>query len=299
MQPDDGADLHQSAQLSEQPSDPLSACPMWTGIPAEPVKPMKCGALAFLHIGKTGGTTISHHLEAQAETGNYSYFSLYNRSGGGFEEWSEWQALSGALDGVQPRVAFQMHHGMPGLAQPGNLLETHLLPMKERLRAEGCDLTLVTVLRDGPSRIKSSLAYARWKDYKGQLHEGESILANNLSSSCPFLKNKANHETNYLLRGCRSGQPREEYSDPDSERSMLPEARRALSAMDFVGRTEELDDFISRLNVLLGLPEGLRAPTLNEVPEEFKQTKFTHHEERCLADTTGADQELYRDYCED
>lgn len=295
-----GADLNQSARLSEQPSDPLSACPKWTGIPAKPVKPMKCGALAFLHIGKTGGSTVSHHLQRNAEAGNYSYFSLYNVSkdrngdiktdpspGARFEEWSEWQALSRALDGEQPRVAFQMHHGMPGLALPGNLLETHLLPMKERLRAKGCDLTLVTVLRDGPSRVKSSLAYS--------LYHGHENLTT-LPSSCPFFKNAANRETTYLLRG---HQRRPEYTDPDSERSMLPEARRALSAMDFVGRTEELDHFVSRLNVVLGLPAGLRAETENAVPDEFKKTNFTDQEERCLNATTAADQELYRDYCED
>ena len=114
-----------------------------------------------------------------------------------------------------------------------------------------------------------------------------------------FFKQKANHETNYLVRGFRSGHDREEYSDPDSERTILPEARRALSAMDFVGRTEELDHFVSRLNVVVGLPAGLRAQTENAVPDEFKKTNFTDQEERCLNATTAADQELYRDYCED
>jgi len=297
----------------------VDSCPTWTGIPAKPAKPMKCGALAFLHIGKTGGTTIADHLKTHAAAGNYSYFSLYNVSGPDhsevdlsrdaymndayldpsnlsspaprFEEWSEWQALSRALDGAQPRVAFQMHHGMPGLAQPGNLLETHLLPMKERLRAKGCDLTLVTVLRDGPSRALSDLAYARWMGW----------VSRNASATTwsDYFKSKANHETNYLVRGFLSGHDREEYSDPDSERAILPEARRALSAMDFVGRTEELDAFVSRLNVLLGLPEALVATAGNETPEEFKQKNFTDEAGRCLADTNAVDQELYQGYCED
>ena len=180
---------------------------------------------------------------------------------------------------------------MPGLAQPGNLLETHLLPMKERLRAKGCDLTLVTVLRDGPSRALSDLAYARWMGW----------VSRNPSATTwsDYFKSKANHETNYLVRGFLSGHDREEYSDPDSERAILPEARRALSAMDFVGRTEELDAFVSRLNVLLGLPEALVATAGNETPEEFKQKNFTDEAGRCLADTNAVDQELHQGYCED
>jgi hypothetical protein len=45
--------------------------------------------------------------------------------------------------------------------------------------------------------------------------------------------------------------------------------------MDFVGRTEELDHIVSRLNVVVGLPAGLRAQTENAVPDEFRKSRRT------------------------
>ena len=56
-----------------------SPCDTWTGLPSsegEALAPMECGVLWFLHIPKTGGTTIQHHFHDNAAKQGWEFVNM-------------------------------------------------------------------------------------------------------------------------------------------------------------------------------------------------------------------------------
>ena len=151
-------------------------CEKWTGVPdndvdAEP--PMKCGVLWYLHIPKTGGTTIMHHFHDLHERYNWQYANMWklqvppNEKGppGSPYHWAAWNTTKKWTNVVlpelaqpQPRLIVHAHHNMPGLGDP-YMFNQVLMPMKKSLEAKGCELRLATALREPVAEVVSLMLF--------------------------------------------------------------------------------------------------------------------------------------------
>mmetsp|Transcript_26496 Transcript_26496/g.80371 ORF Transcript_26496/g.80371 Transcript_26496/m.80371 type:complete len:268 (-) Transcript_26496:1406-2209(-) len=110
-----------------------------------------CSVVFFHHLEKTGGTTVRSIFQRAAQLGQYDFFSFVNR----FNKFQMqmiyhklWHALRtpGGLHGL--RLAVEIHIG-GHLNHPFFLKYTmpDLLFLRQRLRASGCQCSLVTLLR--------------------------------------------------------------------------------------------------------------------------------------------------------
>ena len=154
-------------QLASQrlPEYDDSPCEQWTGLPPNDSvaeAPMKCGVLWYLHVPKTGGTTVMHHFHDNHERYNWRYANLWKLQipprekgpPGSPYHWAAWNHSKKWTDVVlkeiaepQPRLIVHAHHNMPGLDDP-YMWNGVLMPMKRSLEAKGCELRLATALRD-------------------------------------------------------------------------------------------------------------------------------------------------------
>ena len=54
------------------------SCENWGGLPSAPPYQMSCGVFWFLHIGKTGGTSVTDHLRKMSREHGYLFKELFD-----------------------------------------------------------------------------------------------------------------------------------------------------------------------------------------------------------------------------
>lgn len=153
---------------SKAPSPPPAPCSArWCGVGPrmQPLlaaaRPLRCGVLWFLHIGKTGGSTVANFLKASQDTAGWQFVEFWGKAANPhWNQSSGWRRIQQALGAsAAPRLAVHHHHGVPGVLAPE--LGAWLAQLRLRLKARGCALIVATLLREPVSRALSHGTYDR------------------------------------------------------------------------------------------------------------------------------------------
>jgi hypothetical protein len=126
---------------------------------------MSCGVLAFLHIGKTGGASITQHLRHQAHQANFTPYEVWwgnvpswHRNQYDYSKDPVWVDFRKHAYGQEkPKITLALHHGVPGIGR--YMWEEELKPLAQKLHTKGCELRITTVLRDAEDRAMSNFNY--------------------------------------------------------------------------------------------------------------------------------------------
>ena len=155
----------QAAPYDETP------CKAWCGMPDKP-KPMKCGVFWFLHVPKTGGTTLMSYFKQQAPLHGWKYADMWQMKvekddaqpgpihWGSWNKTAKWQSVLSELAADKPKLLVHTHHNMPGLGNRYFATEV-LAPLAQKLANKGCELRFATVLRDAVEHVKSAAFFGR------------------------------------------------------------------------------------------------------------------------------------------
>ena len=255
LRPGSPSEVQLNAQATGYDDSP---CEKWTGVPetdkdAEP--PMKCGVLWYLHIPKTGGTTIMHHFHDLHERYNWQYANMWklqvppNEKGppGSPYHWKAWNTTKKwtnvvlpELARAQPRLIVHAHHNMPGLGDP-YMFNQVLMPMKRSLEAKGCELRLATALREPVSEVVSLMLFRQipFEEFIPRMEENSDAMAKYILW---------NYHTQWPLEYQRGTTPNA------NGVKLLQRSRELLSKFSLVGQTENLNQFIHYINLALGWP---------------------------------------------
>ena len=114
-------------------------CAEWCGIP-DKIVPIHCGVLWYLHIGKTGGTSVQLHLNKLSLSRNWTHVNLYVPHGR-WDQSTEWKRILAELHSPKPKLTVTQHHGTPGIG--AYFLEEVLRPAACRLKGQGCQVVRV------------------------------------------------------------------------------------------------------------------------------------------------------------
>tara|TARA_B110001452_G_scaffold6737_1_gene6117 strand:+ start:444 stop:1115 length:672 start_codon:yes stop_codon:yes gene_type:complete len=170
-------------------------CDEWRGVPPSDETaeaPMQCGVMWYLHVPKTGGTTMMHHLHTHAEEYGWKYADMWKMNIPPEEQnplntphhwktWNmtdEWKVVLDELEQPQPKLIVHDHHNMPGLGDSYMLNEV-LSPMARALQGKGCELRFTTVLREPVSELKSLMLFrkVRSEDYITKVQENADAMS--------------------------------------------------------------------------------------------------------------------------
>ena len=294
--------LHTAAATADSWADSVQGV-MTASDAAHGTRPLSCGALVFLHIGKTGGTSIVDHLRQQAAAGGFEKFDVkrpedpdrhkdpdwgntYN-----YTEDPDWQAfLRRAHHEKRPRLVLQLHHGVPGVGC--YLWEHELRPLRHVLEGKQCELRLTTVLRNPSDRLQSEINYKLQR----QQPEERNVTDEQLCQS-------AHWESNVQTETILSGHPlaegniwrtsgtinRQDCNTTDGS----PAIETLQELFDTVGCTEQLDSYAASLDMILG---ASRRPLVHQNPSTF-HANFSARALECVRDSTQADKALYDTFC--
>lgn len=275
---------------------------------------MQCGAVFFLHIGKTAGTTVSRYLEASVPkdrrhlpadiprvakeegscaTCDYHFFKLFRPEKlqpQPIEQWSVFQELQSYLSNAsKPLAAIEIHHGAPGIG--AELWDKYLAPWKQMLESQGCGLRMATVLRNPQGRLGSDWDYCNIKGY---------LDGPNAMNFCQFAAENSNTHIKYVLRGSKwLWKPEWHRLNVTEDLKLLRHAQQAMLHFDLVGRTEELDGFMGQLQKLLGITAAGSRSIENASPVD-QRTDWSRASKtalKCLSDGSSVDEMLYNSYC--
>jgi hypothetical protein len=149
---------------------------------------MKCGVLAYLHIGKTGGTSLTQHLTKQAPKANFSFHEVWwgpppkNEFYNFFEDDAWLHFRKAVYEQDTPKAVLALHHGVPGI---GNYLwDAELKPMKKMLNDKGCELRMTTTLREPVERATSSFNFAVQLNINGRYPKLATSNSSNVGIGC-------------------------------------------------------------------------------------------------------------------
>ena len=146
---------------------------VWTDglqLSQERAQPLHCGLLYYLHVPKTGGTTVKNHLHALGPQG-WQLLSLQwpqkekntterQRWLDDPEHWKTsegWRRLRDAIATEErPKLLMVAHHGAPGLAY---MVEHELPKLACELKSRGCGVAVTTMLREPVERAVSAALF--------------------------------------------------------------------------------------------------------------------------------------------
>ena len=227
----------------------------WSGVPRKPwrdIEPMPCGLLYYVHIPKTGGSTVFNRLKGITGWGfNRLYWGDDRNEEDKWvkhrDRWMKspgWEWLEEQLKLQEPRLIVEAHHGAPGLRH----MEQHALKkIACQLKVKGCQLRIVTMLREPTARLMSGLVFNT--AYDSGIPEEESALR--------FISENSELQSRYLLEG----HPRQwrnelwgKLPSPHSvDEDLVESVQQTLAHAYLVGHSAELDSFVYAIYRLLGL----------------------------------------------
>ncbi|MEK6326327.1 MAG: hypothetical protein AABM66_02225 [Actinomycetota bacterium] len=240
--------------------------------------------LAFIHLPRTGGTAVQHHLESIASRATVVRVELPSDFLGQLSDLRSAQIVLGHF--FYPVVRL-----LPGAA-------------------------IATVLRDPVERTISVWEFLQWEP----THTDHELLASRgISSIDEFARDARlaghvrNNQTRLLgmeydleavVAALEAGEidleearrmAAEAQSAP-ADAAMLARAKQRLEKMLLVGLTEELPAFARRLELAVGLPPGPPIEPRNVVPADTiprREEAYDESTRRGLADLNALDVELY------
>ena len=241
----------------------------WSGLKKdkEDVEPMPCGLLYYVHVPKTGGSTVFDRLQKVKH--GWGYNRLYWGDDGPAEEnkWvanpNRWKNSSGwkwaqkMLAEKKPKLILEAHHGAPGLEY---MVNNVLGDVACTLKAKGCQLRVVTVLRSPVERMASTLAF------------NEHGMPNKTRTES-LLEQGADEQTRYLLKGHEKQWTNPKWhtlpSPKTIDEEVVSRAQNALSYAYLVGNSRRLDDFMGQVYALLGVDKPAdEAESSNLTPDD-------------------------------
>ena len=255
------------AHSSRQPPTPALAtfddrpCDEWTGTSAARTeKPLTCGVLWFLHIPKTGGTTLMRHFHANKGRNGWRYANMWKNpvpeeergAPGSGHQWATWNisrewthVVLDELAKPKPKLIVHSHHNMPGLGD-AYMRDAILHPMAKSMRSKGCGVRFVTVLREPVAEIVSLMMFRHVPP----------------SSFVECVEKNAEATSKYIMYNFRTQWPemyRTGVPTQEEGEALLQAGQDVLHNFSLVGRTDQLDDFVADINVMLGWPARLTA----------------------------------------
>lgn len=240
---------------------------------------VSCGVVWFVHIPKTGGTTVKGYLAQLAALSSRSstpwrladlhrgegWMGLPDEVKWDERRWNEaidWhQTVKNELAKPQPRLLVHQHTAMPGFG--AYTVRRVLQPLACELQTKGCRLLVATILREPVSRIRSEVIYIH------ALLTGKMGRAFFVNASMPFDiegifqglgKDLVDVQSKYLLFGNTeiyhkgSGSKlRRGYGGDGDDGLLAGAALRALSHVDLIGFSDDLDGFLSKIEAAIGV----------------------------------------------
>ena len=221
------------------------------GQPAAAALP--CGVLWFLHIPKTGGTSVKEFLRSVAARTQWTFVELQEHGPLSAETWIRTTihaARTRDANATTPRFLVHQHGESPGLGSallPDLLRRLNNTLRLEDLAAQGCRLALTAVLREPIARTTSSLYF----NGVGR-HEVRAFVADQSDRQAKFIMNGVQHPSactwvhNNTKRPCTSTN-HTLLASPE----LVHQAYATLASFDLVGRFERFDAFIAELARML------------------------------------------------
>jgi hypothetical protein len=240
--------------------------------------------LAFIHLPRTGGTAVQHHLEATAGKANVARVGLPDDF---FEQLAVLRS--------SPIVVGHFFYPVVGLIDGA---------------------AVATVVRDPVERSISVWEHPRWhpghpdreviaareirtiEDFANDIHLGGHIRNNQTR----FLG--LDYDLEAIVAELESGaidhrravHLAAEAQFAEADREMLERAKRRLERMLLVGVTEELPAFTRELEGRIGLRPGPELPAVNASPPELVENRAAAYDDatrRRLAELNSLDAELH------
>ena len=248
-------DIEAPATFDDRP------CDEWTGLAAAKAEPpLTCGVLWYLHIPKTGGTTLMHHFHANKGRNGWRYANMWKNpipedergAPGSSHQWATWNiskewthVVLDELSRPKPKLIVHAHHNMPGLGD-AYMQDAILRPMARSLRSKGCEIRFATVLREPVAEVVSLMLFR---------HVPQSLFLD-------CVEKNAEAMSKYIMYNFRTQWPETYRSGLPTQREgerLLQAAQEILRNFSLVGRTEQLDAFVAEVNAMLGWPTSLTA----------------------------------------
>ena len=281
---------------------------VWTDglqLSQERAQPLRCGLLYYLHVPKTGGTTVKNHLHALGPQG-WQLLSLQwppkqkntterQRWLDNPEHWKTsegWRRLRDAVATEErPKLLMVAHHGAPGLAY---MVEHELPKLACELKSRGCGVAVTTMLREPVERAVSAALFNAAKSGDGL---SERFWTDHRTDVEKDLVSRAELQTRYLLAGHPDQWPAAWHalSPPAAAAGLAKQAQRTLSFARIVGDTARLDAFLEATDALLGVaPAGDDDGEANVTPAQWlSPAAFAHEFSATLRDATRADRAVF------